>query len=186
VQHREGIYWCPAPLRGEGQRSYKVRDVADVQAAPPPPVDEYISDSTVGSDSKAPATSHKAPSRVAAARRTRQTAGKIPASQAATQLAEVKKRRGKRTWSAVSADTSTKGSDVETIDVEEDEGDVQSPRATTAPSLGRWAAETPHPAPRAQGLSTSSIGPADNARSNKRLKKAPPKPCKPGLRSATK
>jgi hypothetical protein len=36
VQHLEGIYWCPAPLRDEDQRSYKVRNVADVQAAPPP------------------------------------------------------------------------------------------------------------------------------------------------------
>jgi hypothetical protein len=36
----------------------------------------------------------------------------------------VKKRRGKRTRSAVSADTTTKSSDVRTIDVEEDEGDV--------------------------------------------------------------
>jgi hypothetical protein len=38
VQHREGIYWCPAPLRVEDQRSYKVRSVAEVQVAPPPPV----------------------------------------------------------------------------------------------------------------------------------------------------
>jgi hypothetical protein len=63
--------------------------------------------------------------------------GKIPASQATTQVAEVKKRRGKRTRSTVSADTTTKSSDVETIDVEEDEGDVQSPKATTAPSPRR-------------------------------------------------
>jgi hypothetical protein len=60
VQHLEGIYWCPAPLRDEDQRSYKVRDVADLQAAPPPPVDEYVSDSTVGSDSEAPATLRRA------------------------------------------------------------------------------------------------------------------------------
>jgi hypothetical protein len=44
LQHREGIYRCPAPLRDEDKRSYNVRDVADVQAAPPPPVDEYVSD----------------------------------------------------------------------------------------------------------------------------------------------
>jgi hypothetical protein len=43
LQHREGIYWCPAPLRDEDQRSYKVRDVADVQVAPPLPVNEYVS-----------------------------------------------------------------------------------------------------------------------------------------------
>jgi hypothetical protein len=29
-QHREGIYWCLAPLRDKDQRGYKVRDVADV------------------------------------------------------------------------------------------------------------------------------------------------------------
>jgi hypothetical protein len=186
VQHREGIYWCPAPLRDEDQRSYKVRSAADVQVAPPPPVEEYISDSTVGSDSEAPATSRKGPSKVAAPRRTQQTAGKIPASQAATQVTEAEKRRGKRTRSAVSVDTTTRSSDVETIDVEEDEGDVQSPKATTAPSLGRRAAETPRPAPGAQGLSTSSTDPADDTGSNKRQKKAPPKPCKPNLRPAAK
>jgi hypothetical protein len=86
----------------------------------------------------------------------------------------------------VSADTTTRSSNVETIDVEEDEGNVQSPKATTAPSPRKQAAETPYPTPGVQGLSTSSIDPADNARSNKRLKKAPPKPCKPNLRSVTK
>jgi hypothetical protein len=182
----EGIYWCPAPLRDEDQRSYKVRSVADVQAVPPPLVDEYVSDSTVGSDSEAPATSRRGLSKVAAPRRTRQTAGKIPASQAVAQVAEAKKRRGKQTKSAVSADITTKSSDIETIDVEEDDGDVQSPKATTAPSSGRQAAETPRPAPGAQGLSTSSTGLADDVRSNRRLKKAPPKPCKPNIRSAAK
>jgi hypothetical protein len=88
LQHHEGIYWCPALLRNEDQRNYKIRDVADVQAAPPLPVDEYISDSTVGSDNDAPAMSRRAPSGVAAPRCTRQTAGKIHASQAATQVAE--------------------------------------------------------------------------------------------------
>jgi hypothetical protein len=172
----------PAPLHNEDQRCYKVRSVVDVQATPPPPVDEYVSDSTVRSDSEEPATS---PANVAAPRRTRQTAGKIPASQAAAQVTKAKKRRGKQTKSSVSVDTTMKSSDVENIDVEEDEGDMQSPKATTAPSPGRQAAETPRPAPGAQGLSTSST-PKDNAGSNKRLKKAPPKPCKPNLRSATK
>jgi hypothetical protein len=63
--------------------------------------------------------------------------GKIPTSQATAQVADAKKRRGKRTRSAVSPDTTTKSSDVKTIDVEEDEGDVQSPKATTAPSPRR-------------------------------------------------
>jgi hypothetical protein len=118
--------------------------VADVQVAPPPPVDEYISDSIVGSDSEAPATSRRAPSKVAAPWRTRQTVGKIPTSQAATQITEEKKRRGKWTRFAVSTDTTTASSDVETIDVEDDEGDVQSPKATTAPSPRGQAAEMAH------------------------------------------
>jgi hypothetical protein len=153
---------------------------------PPPPIDEYVSDSTVGSDSEASATSLRGPSKVTAPRCTRQTTRKIPASQAATQVAEAKKKRGKQTRFAVSANTTTKSSDVETIDVEEDEGDVQSPRATMIPSPGRQAAEMPHPTPGVQGLSTSSTGPVDDAGSNKRLKKAAPKPCKPGLRLGTK
>jgi hypothetical protein len=121
--------------------------VADVQAAPPPPVDEYVNDSTVGSDSEAPTASRRAPSNVVVPRRTRQTVGKIPASRAAVQVAEVKKRRGKRTRSAVSADNTTMSSDIEAIDVEDDEGDVQSPKATTAPLPGKHAVETPRPAP---------------------------------------
>jgi hypothetical protein len=47
LQHREGIYLCPAPLHNEEERSYKVRVVADVQAAPQPPSEEYISNSSV-------------------------------------------------------------------------------------------------------------------------------------------
>jgi hypothetical protein len=90
LKHREGVYWCPAPLRNEDQHSYKVRDVADVQAAPAPPVDEYISDSTVGSDDEAPATSHihRAPSKVTAPRLTRQATGKLSISRAATTIAD--------------------------------------------------------------------------------------------------
>jgi hypothetical protein len=186
VQYREGIYWYPASLRDEGQCSYKVHDVADVQAVPPPPVVEYISDSTVGSDSEAPAMSRRAPSKVAAPRRTRQTTGKIPASNAATQIAKAKKRRGKRIRSTLSADTATMSSDVEAIDVEDDESDVQSPKATTGPSPVGQAAETPRPTPEVQGRSTSNTGLADDVGSKKRLKKAPPRPCKPGLRLATK
>jgi hypothetical protein len=66
-----GHLLVPAPLRDEDQRSYKVHDVADMQAVPPPPVDEYISYSTVGSDREAPSVSRRAPSKVAAPRRTR-------------------------------------------------------------------------------------------------------------------
>jgi hypothetical protein len=96
--------------------------VADVQAAPAPPIDEYVSDSTVGSDNEALTASCRAPSKVAAPRCTRQTAGKIPTSQAATQAVEAKKRRGKRTRSTVSVDTTTISSDIETIDIDDEEG----------------------------------------------------------------
>jgi hypothetical protein len=51
----------------------------------------------------------------------------------------------------VSADTTTMSFDVEAINVADDEGDVQSLKATAAPSPGGLAAEMPHPAPRAQG-----------------------------------
>jgi hypothetical protein len=162
LQHREGIYWCSAPLHDEDQRSYKVRNVADVQAAPPPPIDDYVSNSTVRSDNEAPAALRRAPSKVAAPRRTRQTAGNIPASQAATQVAEAMKRRGKRTRSAVSTDTTTISSNVETIDVDDEGGDVQSPKETMVPSPGKQAVETPRPTSRMQGRSTSSTDPAGN------------------------
>jgi hypothetical protein len=88
----KNIYWCPAPLPDEDQRNYKIRDVADVQEAPPPPVDEYVSDSTVGSDNEAPATLRRAPSNVAAPWRTRQTIGKIPNSRPRPRLR--RRRRG--------------------------------------------------------------------------------------------
>jgi hypothetical protein len=67
-QHREGIYWCSVPLRDEDQLSYKVCGVGDVPVAPPPPVDEYISYSTVGSEDDAPAMSRRAQSKVATLR----------------------------------------------------------------------------------------------------------------------
>jgi hypothetical protein len=139
-QHREGIYWCSAPLRDEDQRNYKVCDVPDVQAAPVPPIHEYVSDSIVRSDNEAPTTSRRVPSKVVAPRCTRQTTGKISGSQAA----EAKKRKRKWTRPAVSAHTTTISSDVETIDVDDGEGDVELPKAIAAPSPGKQVVETPH------------------------------------------
>jgi hypothetical protein len=49
---------------------------------------------------------------------------------------EAKKRRGKRTRSTVSVDTTTVCSNAKTINVEDDEGNMQSPKATTALSQG--------------------------------------------------
>jgi hypothetical protein len=131
------------PLRDEDQHSYKVRDVADVQAAPVPPVGEYISDSTVGSDNEAHTTSHRVPSKVVAPRRTRQTAGKIPAFQAVTQAAEAKKRKRKRARSIVSTDMTTISSDVETIGIDNGEGDIETPKAIAALSPGKRAVGMP-------------------------------------------
>jgi hypothetical protein len=54
-----------------------------------------------------------------------------------TQVAEAKKGRGKRTRSAVSADTTTISPDIETIDIDHEEGDVQLPKATSASSPGK-------------------------------------------------
>jgi hypothetical protein len=63
-QHREGIYWFPTPRHNEDESIYKVRAAADEQAAPQPPIKEYISDLLVGSDDDAPAT-RRAPPNVA-------------------------------------------------------------------------------------------------------------------------
>jgi hypothetical protein len=140
-QHREGIYWCPTPLHDEDQRNYKVRNAADVQAAPPPPVDEYISDSMVGSDDEAPTTSHREPSKVIASRHMLQATVKVSASWAmatiaVTQTAEAKKKNRKQTRSTVSVDTTMVSSGVETIEVDDNEGDTESPSAMVAPSAG--------------------------------------------------
>jgi hypothetical protein len=170
LQHLEGIYWCPTPPRDEDQRSYKVRDATDVHAALAPLIDEYVSDSTVGSEDEASATSHRAPSKVAAPRRTRQTAGKVSASRvaasiAATQTAEAKKKKRKQTSSTMSVDMATISSDVETIDVDDEEGDVKSPSTTAAPSAGtprrvvslvKQAVETPRQTSKAQERPKSS------------------------------
>jgi hypothetical protein len=86
----------------------------------------------------------------------------------------------------VSADTTTTSFDVETIDVDDADGDVQSPKETTASWPGKQAVETPRQTSKTHGRSTSSTDPVGDLGSHKRMKKAPPKPCKPGLRSATK
>jgi hypothetical protein len=80
-----------------------------------------------------------------------QMVGKIPASEAATHIADAKKRRGKRTRSTVSADTTMISSDVQTIDDDDDEGDLQSPKATTARRQRGQAVETPRSALETRG-----------------------------------
>jgi hypothetical protein len=92
-------------------------------------------------------------------------------------------------------DTATVIPGVETIDVDDKEGDAESPGATAAPSAGipRRAALTEEQAvemPRRTSTTKvhpwSSADTVSNLGSHKRARKTPPKPCKPGLRSATK
>jgi hypothetical protein len=124
-----------------------------------------------------------------------QTAGKISASQATTQAAEVKKKKRKQTRSTVSLDTTTISSDVETIDVDDGEGDIESPKEIATPSAGtprrvaspgKQAVETHRWASKTQERPRSSIDPLGDLGLHKGAKKVPPKPCKPNLRSATK
>jgi hypothetical protein len=131
----------------------------------------------------------------------RQATGKISTSRAATTIAATqtaeakKKKKRKRTRYTVLVDTTTISSGVETIEVDDKEGDVGLPSATVAPSVGtpRKAASTEEQAvetlrqksateerPRS---STDTVG---DLGSHKRDRKAPPKPCKPVLMSATK
>jgi hypothetical protein len=83
-------------------------------------------------------------------------------------------------------DTATVSSGVETIDVDDEDGDVESPSATAAPSAGtnRRAASTEEQAVEtARQTSTTEEHPRSNADtvgdpgSHKRARKAPPKPC---------
>jgi hypothetical protein len=95
----------------------------------------------------------------------------------------------------MSVDTTTISSNIETIDVDDEEGDVESPSTTAAPSAGtprraaspvKQAVETPRQMSKTQEHPKSSTNTMGDLGSHKRAKKAPPKPCKPGLRSATK
>jgi hypothetical protein len=199
-QFREGIYWCPAPLRNEEERSFKVRAASDVQVTPQK-FEEYISDSLMGSDDDAPAA-RRAPPKVAtsAPRSTRQTAGKMFVSRAAatiavTQTAGAKKKKRKRAEPSASADTTTVSSDVEIINVEDEEDDAKSPSATMVPpaemprkatTMEGKSSQTPRKVATSEEHLRSGADVLGDAGSQKRAKKAPPKPYKPGLRSATK
>jgi hypothetical protein len=60
-QFCEGIYWCPALLRNEEDQSFKVCAAWDVQVPPQQCIEEYISDSSVGSDDEGPTTRRVSP-----------------------------------------------------------------------------------------------------------------------------
>jgi hypothetical protein len=113
---------------------------------------------------------------------------------AATQTAEAKKKR-KWTRSTVSVDMTTVSSSIETIEVDDDERDTELPSAMAAPSAGtprkaasteEQAVGTPCQRSATQERPRSSADTVGDLRSHKRARKAPPKACKPGLRSATK
>jgi uncharacterized protein (DUF1800 family) len=86
-------------------------------------------------------------------------------------------------------------SDVETINIEEEEDDARSPSAAMMPptetpskvtAAEERATETPRKAVAAEGHSRSDADVSSDAGSQKRAKKAPPKPIKSELRSASK
>jgi hypothetical protein len=111
--------------------------------------------------------------------------GKMSTSRAAatitaTQTAEANKKKRKRVALAVSVDTAMASADVETID-NDDEDEDKSPDASTGPAtkiLRKVAGE--------EERSRSVADVPDNTGSHKRVKKAPPKPVKPVLWSASK
>jgi hypothetical protein len=122
----------------------------------------------------------------------RQTAGKMSASRAAatvaaTQAAESKKKKKKkkkrkRAGPTVSVHTTTGSSDVEIINIKEEEkDDVKSLSAST-----EQATETPRKAIVVEECSRSGANVPGDAVSQKSAKKAPPKTIKPGLRSTSK
>jgi hypothetical protein len=85
--------------------------------------------------------------------------------------------------------------DVETIDVDDEEGDEESPSTTAAPlagtprraaSLEKQTVEMPRQTSTTQEHPRSSTDMVGDLGLHKRARKAPPKPCMPGLKSATK
>jgi hypothetical protein len=86
-------------------------------------------------------------------------------------------------------------SSVETINIDDEEDNAKSPSAVTAPSVGtprraastgERAVETPRRTSTMEERPRPSADTVGNLGSQKRARKSPPKPCKPGLRSATK
>jgi hypothetical protein len=64
------------------------------------------------------------------------SASRATASIAATHTAEAKKKKRKGTRLKVPAGTTTVSSDVDAINIDDEEGDVESTRATAASSVG--------------------------------------------------
>jgi hypothetical protein len=170
------------------ERSYKVRATVDVQAAPQKHIEEYISDSSVGSDDDAPATRRAPPRSLRLCRGARgrwraRCPPRATATITATQTAEAKKKKRKRIGPAVFADTATVSFGIKTIDGEDEEDDTKSPSATTVPSPGtpckeasteERATETPRRTSTMEERPRLSANTLGDAGSQKRARKAPP------------
>jgi hypothetical protein len=85
--------------------------------------------------------------------------------------------------------------DVETIDVDDEEGDEESPSTTAAPlagtprraaSLEKQTVEMPRQTSTTQDYPKSRTDMMGDLGAHERARKVSPKPCKPGLRSTTK
>jgi hypothetical protein len=158
--------------------------VGDAQVTPQQCIEEYISNSSVGRDDDAPAT-----------RTGKRSTSRAAATIAATQMTEAKKKKQKRTGPVVLADTATVSFGIETINVDDEEDDAKSPKVATVPSAEtprkaasteERAIETPCRTSAMEERPRSGADSLGDAGSHKRARKVPPKPCKLGLRSATK
>jgi hypothetical protein len=114
---------------------------------------------------------------------------------AATHTADAKKKKRKRTGLAASADMTTVSSSVETINVEDEEDDAKSPSTATvlpaetprkATTTEGQLSQTPRKVATSEERSRSDADVLGDVGSQKRAKKALPKPCKLGLRLVTK
>jgi hypothetical protein len=103
------------------------------------------------------------------------------ASAVATQTAEAKKKIKEADQVRGSIDTTTVSSDIETIDVDDEEGDIELPKATAAPSAGtphraaspgKQAVEMPRQTSKTQECPKSSTDLVGDLGSHKRAKKA--------------
>jgi hypothetical protein len=108
---------------------------------------------------------------------------------------EAKKEKRKKTGPAMSADTAMVISSVVTIDVDDEKDDAKSPDVIEVPSIEaprkatsteERVTEMPQRTSATEERCRSGVDSLGDAGSQKRARKAPPKPCKPGLRPATK
>jgi hypothetical protein len=122
-------------------------------------------------------------------------ASRAAARIAATQTTKAKKKIRKRADPAASTDTAAVSSNVETINVDDEEDDARSPSAAMVPAtemphkaaaVEERATEMPYKAATMEERSRWGVNILEDAGSYKRAIRAPPKHMKPGFRSASK